>query len=244
MTTPETFTVKVTDTVTGATGTASATFNVGAVPSPPAGYTQTYTHNFVTQGMGDWVTQPGAGATVKISSAAGAEFGLGIEVTAENQWAECISSDAVITANCFVQALLYMPLSGGLVENWPAFWTTGTDWPVNGEIDILEGQVGRAALQTHYGTLQTNGSASENSPSQNAPVGTGGWLTVSMLRTGGQVTAWYNSLEVGTVPLPPTANHVLIFQNQDGPDDSNPGFTGPLVYPSTAWLSKVSVWSA
>ena len=23
--------------------------------------------------------------------------------------------------------------------NWPAFWTVGTDWPTNGEIDILEG---------------------------------------------------------------------------------------------------------
>ena len=59
---------------------------------PPAGYQVTYAHNFTTQGMGDWVTQPRAGATVSVSSS----YGLGVEVTGENQWAEVISSDAVV----------------------------------------------------------------------------------------------------------------------------------------------------
>src|ERR1700722_20629148 len=36
--------------------------------SAPPGYQVTYAHNFTTQGMGDWVTQPGAGATVSVSS--------------------------------------------------------------------------------------------------------------------------------------------------------------------------------
>jgi hypothetical protein len=211
-----------------------------SAPSPPAGYTQTYTHDFTTGGQGDWVTQPGPSAAVAVSTT----NGLGITVDGNGQWAELISSDAVITANCFVQAELYIPLdpSTGEVANWPAWWTTGTNWPVNGEIDIMEGQIGYASLQTHYGTLETNGTASINSTSEQAPFGTGGWITISMLRTGGQATAWYGSLEVGTVPMPATANHTLIFQNQ-GYNASYPNFHGPLDYPVTAYLKNVTVWS-
>jgi hypothetical protein len=65
-----------------------------------------------------------------------------------------------------------------------------------------------------------------------------------MHRTGGQVEVWYNKTLIGQVPLPTTANQELIFQNQDGPNDSCPSCNGPLVIPSTAWLSRVAVWSA
>ena len=206
----------------------------------PAGYQVTYSHVFTTQGMGDWVTQPRAGATVSVSS----RYGLGVEVTGENQWAEIISSDAVVGPNSFVQGLVYIPPGPkGYTANWPAFWTTGSPWPNNGEIDMLEGQEGRSCEQTHYGTLQSDGRASGNSASKCAPLGYTGWLTVSMWRTGEQVKVWYNRTFIGTVPLPTTANEELIFQNQDGPADSCPACNGPLVYPSTAWLSRVAVWS-
>jgi hypothetical protein len=210
-----------------------------SVPSPPAGYALTYSHDFTTQGMGDWVTQPSPGAAVAISTT----NGLGITVAGDGQWAEIISSDAVVPANCFVQAMVYIPLdpATGEVANWPAWWTTGNPWPQNGEIDILEGQIGYASLQTHYSSGPSS-SVEISSPSEQAPFGTGGWLTISMLRTGGQATAWYNSLEVGTVPMPPTANHVLIFQNQ-GYNAGFPNFHGPLDYPVTAYLKNVQVYA-
>jgi hypothetical protein len=208
-----------------------------SLPSPPSGYSETYSHNFTTQGMGDWVTQPGAGATVSVSKS----DGLGVGVTGIDQWAEVISSDAVIGPDSFVQAYLYVPPGpGGLIANWSGLWTSGNPWPQNGEIDILESQGGYACLETHYGT-----SGSEiSSPSHCAPAGLTGWHTVSMLRSGEQVTAWYDSTEMGTVPLPVTAGEELIFQNQDGPDDSCAPCNGPLVYPSTAWLKSVTVWNA
>jgi hypothetical protein len=211
--------------------------------SAPAGYQVTYAHDFTTQGMGDWVTQPKARATVSVSPS----YGLGVEVTGENQWAEVISSDAVIGPNSFAQGLVHIPPGpNGSTANWPALWSTGSPWPNNGEIDMLEGQSGRSCAHTHYGVLRPNGLASGNSASNCGPPGPGstGWLTVSMLRTGGQVEVWYDKTFIGKVPLPTTADEELIFQNQDGPADSCPSCNGPLVYPSTAWLSRVAVWSA
>ena len=224
---------------------AAGGFNSSALVAPsfphsaiaPAGYQVTYSHDFTTQGMGDWVTQPGAGATVSVSPS----HGLGVEVTGNDQWAEVISSDAVVGPNSFVQGLMYVPPGpNGYTANWPAFWTTGSPWPENGEIDMLEGQEGRSCAQTHYGTQQPNGDASGNSASKCAPIGSTGWITVSMWRTGNQVKVWYDRTFIGEVPLPTQANQDLIFQNQDRPNKS----TGPLVYPSTAWLSRVAVWSA
>jgi hypothetical protein len=211
--------------------------------SAPAGYQVTYAHDFTTQGMGDWVTQPKARATVSISSS----YGLGVEVTAEDQWAEVISSDAVLGPNSFVQGLVYIPPGpNGYTANWPALWSTGSPWPNNGEIDMLEGQAGRSCEQTLYGELQPNGHAGVSSVSNCGPLGPGstGWLTVSVLRTGEQVEVWYDKTFIGKVPLPTTADHELIFQNQDGPHTSCPSCNGPLVFPSTAWLSRVAVWSA
>jgi hypothetical protein len=41
---------------------------------------------------GEWLTQPGAGAAVSVSSS----YGLGVEVTGEDQWAEVISRGVAI----------------------------------------------------------------------------------------------------------------------------------------------------
>jgi hypothetical protein len=241
----------VTATVVAAGVAVLGLYSVGGFSSPalvapsfpnsvtaPAGYQLTYSRDFTTQGTGDWVTQPGAGATVSVNSS----YGLGVQVTGKDQWAEVISSDVVVGPNSFVQGLVYIPPGpDGSTADWPAFWTTGSPWPENGEIDMLEGQEGRSCEQTHYGTLEPNGDASGNSVSNCAPLGSGstGWITVSMWRTAEQVKVWYNRTFVGKVPLPTNADQDLIFQNQDTPNKS----TGPLAYPSTAWLSRVAVWS-
>jgi hypothetical protein len=95
-------------------------------------------------------------------------------------------------------------------------------------------------LLTHYGTPAHH----VNTPGHCAVQGTAvGWVTISMLRAGGQVTTWYGTAKIGTVPLPLTANQQLAFDNQDGPDDICPACNGPLVYPATAWLSRVTVWN-
>lgn len=215
------------------------------IPTPPEGWVQTYAHNFAhTPGLADWVLMPGNNAPVAVHTTPGSEFGLGIEVTTESQWSELISSKAVVGPSSFVQALLFVPLTAdGAVGNWPAWWTTGPNWPVDGEIDIFEGLRGSLTLSTHYGVLETNGSASENSQAPVAPPHTGGWLTVTLLRENQLATVWYGTEKVGPVPAPFTADHKLIFQNQSYSTWTCPNCFGPLLVPSTAYLSNVVIFA-
>lgn len=242
--------------------TAAAT-----APSVPAGYKQIYTRNFAhTPGLGGWVVQPGAGAAVLDSTKPGAEFGVGVEMTATNQWAELIlgnGSDFLFGPNAYLRALVFIPKASGAsgtgkvfpagsTANWPALWSTGRPWPQNGELDMLEGQTARSCMGTHYG-VWTGTAASGNSKSGQCSQGYGtgtGWTTVTVLRTGGQVKVWYGGVLAGTAALPTTANEELAFQNQSFSDDKQaqsdcPQCFGPTLLgaASTAWLSNITVWS-
>lgn len=227
-------------------------------PAAPSGWVQTYSRNFAsTPGQGDWVTQSGNNAPILDSTKAGAEFGVGIETTALSQWAELISSNAVVGPSSFTQGLIYIPAGSGSrpdghtfptgsTANWPAFWTFGNPWPQNGEIDALEAQTGRSCEQTHYSSGPSS-STEINSPSDCGALGADstGWLTVSILRQNEQVTVWYNNVKIGTVPLPTTANEKLTFQNQSYSTSVCGNCFGPTLLgsASTAWLSNVRVYA-
>lgn len=235
----------------GVTSAHAGTFAPGT-QNPPAGYHQVYSHNFTTQGQGDWVTQPGAGAHVMISKS----FGLGIELTAVNEWAELISSKVVIGPNTFVKALIYLPSASGkdgmgrsygpgATANWPAWWTANSSaWPRDGEIDAQEGIAGHSQFHGFYGPTAATKISTPNFNATPNSIGTG-WFTLTFLRQNGQVTAWYGTHKVGTFALPTNANETLRFQDQSYSTSVCASCFGPTLLgaKSTAWLSLVQVWS-
>jgi hypothetical protein len=233
---------------TALSGSAMAGTYQAGTPNPPAGYTQTYAHNFVTQGWGDWTVCVDCGGAVHPTPSIadytkpGAEFGLGIKLTAENQWGEVWSAGADVGPNSFTKALVYIPkASNGETANWPAWWTTQRPWPVNGEIDALEGEGGATTFGTHYGPTaaqEVNSAGGTASPNSIAT----GWVTVSFLRTGGKVTTWYGTHKIGTANLPVNSGERLVFQNRSYESTQCPSCFGPFV-PATAYVSRVTVWS-
>jgi hypothetical protein len=206
-----------------------------AVPPPPPGYVMTYSENFTqAASLGAWHVQPHGNAPVVLSHS----YGLGVELTGPEQWSEVTNPAAVIGPSSFMTALMYVPPGGtDQVANWPALWSTGTPWPQNGEIDVLEGTHGQSCFKAHYGPDAANeigGSGCD---------GATGWVQIVMWRANGEVTATYNGATVATVKLPVTAPESMAFQNQDGPVTQCPFCQGPLKYPVTAWLSNIKIWN-
>ncbi|CAI7600687.1 unnamed protein product [Penicillium crustosum] len=57
-----------------------------------------------------------------------------------------VRSKDVFTSGLFVADIAHMPAGtgkGGSCGIWPAYWTSGPDWPNSGEIDIIEGVNGQ-----------------------------------------------------------------------------------------------------
>lgn len=52
----------------------------------------------------------------------------------------------------YAEAQLTLPTnsSSGVIAHWPAWWLDGQSWPMDGEIDIMEGLSGYAAWHYHY----------------------------------------------------------------------------------------------
>jgi hypothetical protein len=50
----------------------------------------------------------------------------------------------------YAEAQLTLPTNGTVIGNWPAWWLDGQSWPMDGEIDVMEGLSGYAAWHYHY----------------------------------------------------------------------------------------------
>src|SRR5215469_14099458 len=69
----------------------------------------------------------------------------------------CISSNPVGGAKKgfqftygYAEAQLTLPTNGTVIAQWPAWWLDGQKWPMDGEIDIMEGLSGYASWHYHY----------------------------------------------------------------------------------------------
>ncbi|KIW68755.1 hypothetical protein PV04_04677 [Phialophora macrospora] len=92
--------------------------------------------------------------------------------------------------------LAHMP--GGACGTWPAFWMLGPDWPVNGEIDIIEGvnsqSANSMALHTNAGcSITSTGAFSGSLETDDCDVNAPGQATNAGCAIKSQDTSSYGS---------------------------------------------------
>lgn len=90
------------------------------------------------------------------------------------------------------EARIYLPsVDGGFIANWPAWWADGQQWPVDGEMDIMEGLSGNACYHLRYSATHSDGAC--------APGSFAGWHTYAADWEPGSVTYYYDGVEVGQI---------------------------------------------
>ncbi|KAG8795235.1 hypothetical protein FRC12_016876 [Ceratobasidium sp. 428] len=116
-----------------------------------------WSHPDLTGGAIDYQTLEGAQAVGLIGVNDAGNAVMRLETTSQvtgNRKSVRINSNYTINGGLVILDAVHMPYGCG---TWPAFWTTnsGSDWPANGEIDIVEGFNGYtqnlASLHTKLG---------------------------------------------------------------------------------------------
>jgi beta-glucanase (GH16 family) len=84
----------------------------------------------------------------------------------------------------------------GNVADWPALWTDGQNWPVDGENDIFEAINGSAAYHFHSGSEGSDGNPNNGSAVSEK---ISGWHTFGADWQPGKVRYYYDNQLVGTL---------------------------------------------
>lgn len=129
----------------------------------------------------------------------------------------------------FFQARIYLPGSGGAIDNWPAWWTDGQSWPQDGEMDVLEGLGGQACYHFHSPAGGPGGCVSGKFT---------GWHTYGADWKPGSVTYYYDGKAVGTITTGITSAPMYLILN----DAVSAAIGGPS-RPDTMKVAYVRVWT-
>jgi hypothetical protein len=134
------------------------------------------------------------------------------------------------------EARINLPASGGLIANWPAFWTDGQNWPADGEMDIMEGLGGSACYNFH----------SRHSPPGGCPSGNyTGWHTFASNWQSGRVDYYYDGVLVGSQTSGITSSPMYLILNYAGcvtADLNKTCWGGPVLVPATMQVDYIRVW--
>jgi beta-glucanase (GH16 family) len=128
----------------------------------------------------------------------------------------------------FMEARIWVPGTGG-IDDWPAFWAVGQNWPTNGEIDVVEGLAGLAQAHFHY-------SGGAQGPLTGSGTFTGGWHTFGADWEPGSITFYYDGVDIGRFTAGITSAPMYLIL------DMAVSSSSPVVAPATMKVDYVRVW--
>ncbi len=134
----------------------------------------------------------------------------------------------------FMEARIWLPGQGQQINNWPAFWADGHNWPKDGEIDVMEGLRGRACWHFAYPGGNPGGCASGEF--------TNGWHTFGADWEPGSITYYYDGRMVGRVTSGITSAPMYLILNYAISNNVINPLNGPILIPATMRVSYVRIW--
>jgi beta-glucanase (GH16 family) len=131
----------------------------------------------------------------------------------------------------YMEARVWMPGTSA-VTDWPAVWAQGQagNWPVNGELDVVEGLGGSACWHFHDPSGGPGGCASGNFAA--------GWHTFGADWEPGSVTWYYDGIDVGSVTSGVTSSPMYVLMNL-AVDHT---YGGAIQAPATMRIDYLRIW--
>jgi hypothetical protein len=131
----------------------------------------------------------------------------------------------------YMEARVWMPGTSA-VTDWPAVWAQGQagNWPVNGELDVVEGLGGSACWHFHDPSGGPGGCASGNYAA--------GWHTFGADWEPGIVTWYYDGIDVGSVTSGVTSSPMYLLMNL-AVDHT---YGGAIQTPATMRIDYLRIW--
>ncbi len=130
----------------------------------------------------------------------------------------------------YFEARVWMPGSRS-IEDWPAVWAVGHNWPAGGELDLVEGLGGNACWHFHDPSGGPGGCSSKKF--------SGGWHTFGADWQKGVVSWYYDGAKVGAVRGGVTGDPMYLVLDLDV---RNAAYGGPIDAPASLRIDYVRVW--